>query len=287
MNGESILACDVGGTRLRAALVGADGSVHAKKVIPTPGNDPGALTRMMRLMLDKSERSTIAGAVVGMPGPIDYSAGDVVRLPNLPDWKGHISAAQLSKEVGLPVLLANDADLAALGEYRFGAGLGFRDMLYVTSSTGVGAGVILSGRLLHGGLSLAEAGHMIIDRATGGTVESLGSGTALARLAGADAAIVAARAGSGDVDALQHFASVAGDFAIGVFNLVHCFSPEVVVVGGGMSQAGALLLDPIRTMLIHCGASCPASRAEVVQARGGDDVGLRGAAAYWTEYKEK
>ena len=147
--------------------------------------------------------------------------------------------------------------------------------------------MILGGRLLHGGLSLAEVGHTIIDRNTHETVEGLGSGIALARIAGEDATPVAARAISGDVDALRHFAVVAGDFAIGVFNLVHCFSPEIVVIGGGMSQAGDLLLDPVREMLMQCGAGCPASRARVVQANGGDDVGLRGAMVYWTDYQDR
>ena len=107
----------------------------------------------------------------------------------------------------------------------------------MTSSTGVGAGVIVGGRLLSGRLSLAEAGHTIIDRVSGGTLESLGSGTALTRAAGEDAASVAIRAANGDADAIGHFAAAAEAFAIGVFNLVHCFSPEVAVIGGGMSQA--------------------------------------------------
>ena len=128
MTDEFILACDVGGTRLRVALVGDDGTVHDKQVIPTPPGEPGKLPRMMRSLLDGAS-VTVAGAVVGMPGPIDYSRGEVVRLPNLPEWVGHVSVAGLTKELGLPVILANDADLAALGEQRYGAGLGYRDVL--------------------------------------------------------------------------------------------------------------------------------------------------------------
>ena len=156
-------------------------------------------------------------------------------------------------------------------------------MLYVTSSTGVGAGVIINGKLLHGRLSLAEAGHTIIDWTTGGTLETLGSGTALARVAGEDAAAVAARAAAGDPAASQHFASTAEAFAVGVLNLVHCYSPEVVVIGGGMSQAGELLLGPVREQLQRCGHGCVASKAKVVKAQGDDDVGLRGAYAYWMD----
>ena len=281
MDDDRILACDVGGTRLRVAVVESGGAVVSKEVIPTPKEDPGALMRAMRSV--KKGTGPIVGAVVGLPGVVDYSRAKVLTLPNLPDWKGSLSAVRLSAELGLPVLLANDADLAALGEHRYGAGRGSQDMLYVTSSTGVGAGVIICGKLLHGRLSLAEAGHTIIDWATGGKLEDLGSGTALARAAGEDAAAVAAKAAAGDPIASQHFASTAEAFAVGVLNLVHCYSPEVVVIGGGMSQAGELLLDPVREKLERCGHGCVASKVEVVKAQGDDDVGLRGAYAYWMD----
>jgi glucokinase len=164
-----------GDWRLRVAVVGPDGSIVSREVIATLKDDPDALARTMRSVLERAGRP-IAGAVVGVPGPVDYSRGEVLKLPNLPAWEGSTSAGRLSADLGISVLLANDADLAALGEHRYGAGRGSEDMLYVTSSTGVGAGVIIGGRLLHGRLSLAEAGHTIIDRATGGTLEGLGSG---------------------------------------------------------------------------------------------------------------
>ena len=282
MGDDHILACDVGGTRLRVAVVETGGAIVSREVIPTPKKDPNALARAMRSLAEKAGQP-MKGAVVGLPGLIDYSRGEVLTLPNLPDWEGSLSAVRLGAELGVPVLLANDADLAALGEHRYGAGRGSQDMLYVTSSTGVGAGVIIRGRLLHGRLSLAEAGHTIIDWTTGDTLETLGSGTALARAAGADAAAVAARAAAGEPVAAQHFASTAEAFAVGVFNLVHCYSPEVVVIGGGMSRSGELLLAPIRERLARCRPNCAASTAKVVKAQGDDDVGLRGAYAYWMD----
>lgn len=283
MTAQNVLVCDLGGTRLRVAVATPEGSIHSKQVIATPTDDPDALVRMMREVLGEQGAKRTMGAVVGVPGPVDYAQGKPVRLPNLPDWEGHVSSSLLEEELGIPVLLANDADLAALGEHRYGAGRGSQDMVYMTSSTGVGAGVILGGRLVHGQLSLAEIGHTIIDRDSNGTVEQLGSGTALSRLAGVDAAEVGARAIAGDEDAKALFSKVAESFAIGVFNMVHCFSPELVVIGGGVSRAGKLLLDPIRRALNECGDSCPASRAKVVHAQGGDDVGLRGGAAYWAD----
>ena len=282
MTAAYVLVCDLGGTRLRVAVATPDGTLQSKQVIATPTDDPGALARAMRDLLDRNGEGVV-GAVVGVPGPVNYAQGKPLMLPNLPDWEGHISSRMLENELGIPVLIANDADLAALGEHRYGAGRGSQDMVYVTASTGVGAGVILGGRLVHGQLSLAEIGHTIIDLANHRTVEQLGSGTALSRLAGEDAAAVGARAIAGDEDALAYFTSVAGSFAVGVFNLVHCFSPELVVVGGGMSRTGDLLLDPIRKALSQCRDLCPASRAGVVLAHGDDDVGLRGGAAYWAE----
>ncbi|MCH8087239.1 MAG: ROK family protein [Chloroflexi bacterium] len=282
---EQILACDLGGTRLRVAVVDHRGSLDHKQVIATPADDPTVLVRMLREVADSVE-GDIAGVVVGVPGPVDYSRGVPLKLPNLPLWEERVGSRSLAEALGMPVLLANDADLAALGEHRYGAGRGYQDMLYMTSSTGVGAGVVLNGRLLRGRLSIAEAGHTIIERTTGGTVEALGSGTALLRLSGENPASVAARAAAGDSEALHYFNDVAEAFAVGVFNLVHCFSPEVVVIGGGMSRSGDLLLNPIRRMLAECGGVCPSSRAVVVEAQGGDDVGLRGAAAFWAEGHE-
>ena len=276
-----ILACDLGGTQLRTAVVDADGAVAHRRAAPTPKDAPGALAAVLRDGL--ADAGEVDGVVVGVPGPIDYAAGAPTMLVNLPAWEGHVSAAALSDELGLDVLLANDADLAALGEHRFGAGRGFDDVAYVTVSTGVGAGVVLGGRLVRGRLSLAELGHTIIDRHTMETVEDLGSGTALGRLAGENAAAVSARALGGDPEAKALFRKATDALAVGVFNLVHLFSPQVVVVGGGMSQAGSLLLDPVRQALGVCPASCPASRASVVRADAGDDAGLKGAAAYWAD----
>ncbi len=279
---SGMLAVDLGGTRMRVAAFDASGKLVHKKIAPTPRTEPAALARTMREVADASGL-VIAGAVVGVPGPVNYAAGTVVRLPNLPDWEGVTSAKALSQALHMSVQLANDADLAALGEHRFGAGRGASDMLYVTSSTGVGAGVILNHRLLRGRLSLAEAGHMIIERATGGTVEGLGSGTALERITGREGSDVTERAKAGDEAALRAFRDVAGALAVGVFNLVHCFMPERVVIGGGVSQAGDLLLHPIRERLRACGGGCSASACDVAIAAGGDDAGLRGAFALWQD----
>ena len=124
---------------------------------------------------------------------------------------------------------------------------------------------------------------MIIDWRTGRTVEDLGSGTALERLTGEDGATVAAKARAGDATAIEAFREVAQAFATGVHNLVHCFMPERVVIGGGVSQAGDLLLEPVRWQLDQCSKGCPTTGKDVVLASCGDDAGLLGAYALWRD----
>ena len=275
----AVLVADLGGTRLRAAVVGA-GKVLARQAVSTPQDDPGALASLIRSVLAEAPEP-VAGVVVGVPGPIDYQRGLVLRLPNIPLWEGKVSAAGLSAELGREVLLANDADLATLGEHAFGAGQGFEDMVYMTCSTGVGAGVVIGGRLLRGRLSLAEAGHTIIDLQSGQTLEELGSGTALRKATGEHGKQTLSRIEDGDAEALAQFSRVARAFAVGVFNMVHVFSPQAVVIGGGMSQAGELLLTPARELLDRCQAGCPGRDVQLLRAAGGDDVGLLGGYAYW------
>ncbi len=179
---ESMIAVDLGGTRMRVAVFDEDCSIVHRSVVATPTANPGALPEAMRNAVEAME-GNVAGAVAGVPGVVNYATDEPLRFPNLPGWEGRVTARWLASETGIPVLMANDADLAALGEHRFGAGQGVSDMVYMTISTGIGAGVIIGGRLLHGGRSLAEAGHMIIDHDGGMTVEYLGSGTALQRSA--------------------------------------------------------------------------------------------------------
>jgi glucokinase len=192
------------------------------------------------------------------------------------------------------VALANDADLAAVGESRFGAGRGYADVVYITISTGIGAGVILGGVLAHGRRSLAEVGHTIIDRAATGagapaTLEYEGSGTALKRIAASEGfdrsgAQLVELVDSGDATAIRIWDSVAQAAGIGVANLAHLFSPEVVVVGGGVAQAGDLLLGPIRAALARLGPRGLPEPIDVVRAALGDDAGLSGAAGWFEAF---
>lgn len=279
---RAVLATDVGGTRMRLAVYDARGRQLHHRVGPTPGRDPGALLGALREGV-RASPIPVGGAVVGIAGPIDYRRGVPRALPHIPGWEGRVSAQGLADALGLPAVVANDADLAALGEQRFGAGAGAEDVLYLTASTGVGAGVVLGGRLLHSRYSLAEIGHTVIDRASGASVEELGSGSALAALSGEDAARLSARAAAGDERAAALFREAAEAFALGVLNAALCFMPERVVIGGGLSNAGDLLLGPVRERIARAPAVLPLRPEDVVRATGGDDAGLRGAYAFWLD----
>ena len=287
---EPVLAVDLGGTRMRVAVVASGGAVLRRRVEPTPRRTacPDALLALMAGFL---ETTRVAEAVVGVPGRVDYATGRLEHAPNLPSgWAPALSEERLSSVLAVPVALANDTDLAAVGEARFGAGRHYRDVVYLTLSTGVGAGVVLDGHLLHGRRSLAEVGHTVIDReacAAGlpATLEDLASGTALARLAAdaglaGDGATVVRLVQTGHPGARAVWDRVAEAAAIGVANLAHLYSPDVVVIGGGLGRVGSLLLDPIRAHLARRGPR--RLTVDVVGSALGDDAGLAGAAG-WRE----
>ncbi len=285
---DPVVAVDLGGTNMRAALVSAEGELLTRHVDPTPREEmhPDGLVALVK---EVAAGSDTASAVVGVPGRVDYGAGRLEYAPNLPaHWAGHLTEGTLSSALGLPLSLANDADLAAVGEFRFGAGRGTSDMVYVTLSTGVGCGVVLGGKLLHGRRSLAEAGHTTIDRRAGNglrTFEGAASGTALGRLAaergiGARGRDLVELVRSGDIAARLVWDELALSAGFGVANLAHLFSPEIIVVGGGLGLSGNLLLDPIRAAVAAHGPRELPQPIRIVRAELGDDAGLVGAAGW-------
>jgi glucokinase len=273
-----ILVADLGGTRLRAALFDPDGSMRSHIVEPTPAADPAALVHTLARAREQGG-DLVSHAVIGVPGVVDYDAGLALALPQLPAWH-EVSAASLSEALGVSVTLANDADLAALGEHRFGAGAGTQHLVYVTCSTGVGAGVVVGGRLLRTRYSLGEIGHTIIDWHSGRTVEQEGSGSGIAARTNESAASIAARAANGDAEAAAQFGRLADALGVGVMTMVLCFMPDRVVIGGGVSQAGDLLLDPVRAR-IRLLQHIPFTAEQIVRSQLGDDSGLQGAYVYW------
>ena len=290
--GSAVVSVDLGGTNMRVAIASGRGEIIARHVDPTPRAEshPDALYALVRAV---AEKHAVERAVVGVPGRVDHGTGRLEHAPNLPShWAGHLSEKQLSEAVGMSVALANDADLAAVGEHRFGAGRGARDMVYMTISTGIGCGVILGDRLLHGRRSLAEVGHSVIgdDGDDARTLEGSASGTALGRLA--ESAGLPARGRellelvrAGDESAIRVWDRVVRAAGFGVANLAHLFSPEVIVIGGGVGLAGDLLLESLRRALASYGPRGLPRPIRLVRAGLGDEAGLVGAAGWAIDFE--
>lgn len=283
------LAVDLGGTNMRAALVDRDGTVAEREEVDTPRDpDCDALVALARSVMARGE---VVDAVIGVPGRVDYGHGVLEYAPNLPrGWTDELTEDALRGELGVDVALANDADLAAVGESWFGAGRDSCDVAYLTISTGIGAGVVTGGLLVHGRRSLAEVGHTIVDgrallEGRKATVEQLGSGTALTELAreagiANDGPGLVALVRKGDETAIRIFERVVHAAAIGAVSLTHLFTPEVIVVGGGLGLVGDLVLEPIRAMVASEGPRAMPEAIRVVHASLGDDAGLAGAGAW-------
>ncbi|MYA20172.1 MAG: ROK family protein [Chloroflexi bacterium] len=277
---EAVLGVDLGATNMRVAVVTPEGEIVSRAAQPTPPDDPGALPRLMIEVASKGSEE-LRGAVVGVPAVVDYDNGVAGRMPNLSAWEGHLAAQPLADACGLPCVLVNDADLAAVGEHRYGAGRGTDDMVYLTISTGIGGGVVIGGRLLHGKRSLAEVGQTTIGYRELRTLESLAAGPALERLSGLSGAEVTRLAQAGDAAALGWLREIAGAIAGGVADAIESYMPERVVIGGGVASAGPLLLDPLRERLAGMHTARLLDPSRVVPASGGDDAGLRGAWPLW------
>ncbi len=292
MTTAPVLAADVGGTQMRAALVDAHGTVLLRKSAPTPGHKavPGALIDLIGAVGAERAYGAASHAVVGLPGGVDYETGRLLWAPHLPEqWLAMLTREELTCRIGIPVNVANDADLAAVGEATFGSGAHGTDVAFLTISTGIGAGVVNSGRLLRARRSLAEVGHTVIDwlawqEGRPSTLEELGSGTALARLAGqaglgsVGARQVEAAAQAGDPRAMGIWRGAIAACAVGVDNLVMSFLPDTVVVGGGLGRRDDFF-EPVRDLVMSRPEHHRADFA-VVRSSLGDDAGLAGAAAW-------
>jgi len=287
-----VLAADVGGTQMRAALVGPQGDILLRRSAHTPEHAgvPAALIDLVRDVGSVTDHGAASHAVVALPGSVDYEAGRLLWAPHLPErWPQQLSRDELSARLGVPVHIANDADCAAVGEAAFGAGAGSADVAYLTISTGIGAGVVHGGRLLRGTRSLAEVGHTVIDwtawrQGLPCTLEELGSGSGLARMAREagleieDARECQARAADGDARAVAIWQGAIAACAVGVANLVMSFSPSTVVIGGGLGRQEGFF-GPVRELVLSRPEHHPADLS-ILPAALGDDAGLAGAAAW-------
>jgi glucokinase len=301
---------DVGGTKIAAGLVDEHGKVIVRQRTESPATDPKQIVKTIgELVHTLSGDETVEAVGVSAAGFVDKARAMVVFAPNLA-WRDEPLKHLLEEEVGLPVVVENDANAAAWGEFTFGAGEDVEDLLMLTIGTGVGGGMVIDGELVRGGFGMGgEVGH--ITMVPGGVpcgcgnlgcLESYGSGRALVRVsrelaefdpesgkdllarAGGDPAritgpLVTAAAQEGDPFAVARLAELGDWLGQGVATLTAVLDPNVVVIGGGVSDAGELLLAPIRDSFErHVTARGHRPMLEIRQAELGNAGGLIGVA---------
>lgn len=278
---------DLGGTQVRVALARSDGNLIASVKTKTPLlGTPQAMVDWAAAEIDRHRgREKVRSIAIGAPGPIDIKRGVLVNPPNLPGWRNVPLAAMLGRATGTNVHLANDADMAGLGEFHRGAGRGTRNMVYITWSTGVGGGLIIDGKLHQGAHGTAgEVGHMIIDPngpldqcGQHGCLEAFIGGANLARETGHPAAELFAAAAHGNEHARMVVQRAARYMGMALISLTNAIDPEIFVIGGGVSRSWALV-EPMIVETLHSSPFIkPARRPRVRRARLGDRAGQVGA----------
>jgi len=312
---QFVVGVDLGGTKIAVGLF-TSGKLTLQHLQPTRAQEgtqaviEGLRQAISQLVSQAGiDFSQLRGIGLAAAGAIDSHNGVVTLSPNLPGWR-NIPLRQIMKDsLGVPIYLINDANAAALGEYLFGAGQNVPNLVYVTVSTGIGGGIIINGEVYEGISGAAgEVGHMTIDInglacncGSNGCLETLASGAALAREArrhieaGEGVAILEASGGDlGQVSAKAVFlAAQRGDrlagelirqtgfyLGVGLTNLVNIFNPELIIVGGGLSNMGEWLLKPARDVVRKRAYEISASAVRIVPAALGNDSGLIGAAAW-------
>ena len=300
---------DIGGTKIAGALVNEAGEIIRDLKVPTPANDPVALQAAVVKMVEELRAGEQVSAVgVAAAGFIDAKQSVVYYSPNL-SWRNEPLKEKLEAELGLPVVIENDANAAGWAEYRFGAGAGYHHMMMLTIGTGVGGAIVANGELFRGGFGIgAELGHMnfvpkgkLCGCGQHGCLEQYGSGTALLNSAkelvasGSEEAkrlkelsdSVPELTGNevykaiqeGDPGALRLLTELGSNLGLAVASLVAVLDPEIVVIGGGVSAAGELLLEPIRAAYLeHLPARGFRPELKIVGAQLHNDAGVVGAA---------
>lgn len=303
-----VLALDIGGTKLAAAVITADGHTHGLSVEST-GREGGPeiigrLFEMAQGAIVTSGFDDVSAVGISCGGPLDSQHGILTGPLHLPGWVNIPIVEMAEEKFRIPATLLNDATAGALGEYRYGAARDTRTMVYLTISTGIGGGAVVGGRLHRGAAGNGgEFGHVVV-RSGGrlclcgrrGCLEAYASGSSIAQRANeavaeraggsiltsfatVTAEDVVAAAEAGDALATELWDETLDVLSIAITDLVNVFEPEYVVLGGGVARSGDALLQPIRDRVAHDAMPPAAGAAQVVLASLGDEACVIGAGA--------
>jgi len=285
------LGLDLGGTNIKVAIVEQVDDqfevISTESVATKAAAGPSAVTdNLIRVGSKVIEGTSTLG--LGVPGHFDRDTGEIILFPNLPgEWKGFPLRKRISAGLETPVWMVNDARAFTLAEGLIGGGRGSRIVACITLGTGVGGGIMIEGKLHRGAFGVAgELGHQTIipdgplcGCGNRGCMEALTKADVLSRLAGKDSASeVFEAARKGDPKATAAVDQIARYLGIGLANVVTLFGPDRIVVGGGIAEAGNLILDPIRQAVHSRVTLVPKEKIEIVPARFGRFAGAVGAA---------
>jgi glucokinase len=301
-----IIAVDVGGTQMRAAVYPQHQNQPSKlDRIATRDKNATPLERLIQLIDSVWPAvETVQAIGIAAPGPLDPKQGVIIAAPNITGWVDFPLKQKLEDHFNVPVILGNDANLAAYGEWRYGAGQGHHHLVYLTVSTGIGGGIINDDRLLIGLRGMAaELGHVtvlpdgpICGCGKRGHLEAMASGTAIAKWVEQELSMgaasmlpagqpittkmVAQAAHKGDALAVSALARSGRFIGQTLADYLHIFNPSIVIIGGGVSQSGSLLMDPMRAaMCEHVLSEEYVENITLTTAALGDEAGLMGALA--------
>lgn len=309
MEKNYIVAIDLGGTKIACAITDLEGNIIKENTVPTDAHEGEAkvLERIVSIIertLQDSEKSAseVRAIGIGSPGPLDANKGIILDTPNLP-FKHVEIVKYIENKFNIKTYLENDANAATIGEYLFGSGKGTKNMVYITVSTGIGAGAIIDGKIYRGTTCNAlELGHTSIlpdgpkcNCGNYGCLEVLASGTAIAREANkalqevkesslrnyekVTSYEVFKEAEAGDKLACEVVDNGLKYLGVGVANAITAFDPEKVVIGGGVSMVGDVLFDKVRQVVKDRCFKVLSESCEVVPASLKTKAGIIGAAA--------
>ena len=307
MKKKYVVGVDLGGTKIYTALVDLEGNIIKEKTVGTlafEGENAvmGRIIDTINYVIDGSEKNLIKSIGIGSPGPLDVKNGVIIENSNLP-FKNFEIVKTIRETYDLPTYLDNDANVATLGEFMFGAGKGTENMVFITASTGIGGGAVINGKLFRGTTGNAlEIGHTIVANegprcgcGNIGCAEALGSGTAIGKRAkeAVDTNVetslknyenvtskeVFKEAANGDRVAKNILETSLNYLGIAVANTITNFDPEKVVIGGGVINGGSIVLDTIRRVVGERALKTFVDSCTVEKAVLGGKAGVLGAAA--------